>query len=184
MTYTRPGSASAAPPGQRRPKDRAGQCGPVSVASFGILVLALLAGGCSSGVGMMELTSSKQFQQRVLQAKRPVMVHFLKAGCPRCWLLETAMDQLVNDYQDRAVFVKYYLMNIFWTVTNPELKSKYDIAVYPTVVLFVNGQEKRRWVMHYDIRSYRKALDEALSTPAVRTTQAPVAAMLGTTRVP
>jgi thioredoxin-like negative regulator of GroEL len=110
----------------------------------------------------MELENSEQFQQQVLHAKKPVLIHFLKGGCTRCALLETTMEQLANDYRGRVVFAKYCLMNAFWIVTNMELKSRYKIDAYPTAVLFVNGQEKKRWIMYYDIRSYRQALDEAV----------------------
>ena len=103
------------------------------------------------------------------------MVQFYKGGCAWCALLEPALDRLADDYQGRAVFAKYRLMNWLLGVTNWELKSKYDIRWYPTVILFVNGRERKRWVAHYDIKSYRKALDEALSTPARQATPAPVA---------
>ena len=143
---------------------RTGNLGLLSAVGFGLTVLAPLAGGCGGG-NFMALSSSEEFQQQVLQAEKPVMVHFFKSGCSRCTLLEQAMDRMVNDYRDRAVFAKYCLTNIFWIVTNKELKKQYDIRMYPTVVLFVDGQEKMRWVMHYDIESYRKALDEALGIP-------------------
>ncbi len=144
----------------------------VSVAGFSLLVLPLLAGGCGGG-SLIELNGSGQFQQQVVQAKKPVLVHFFKVGCTRCGLLESAMDQLVNDYRGRVVFAKYYLKDFFWVVTNKELQSKYKIDGYPTVSLFVNGQERKRWIMYYDISSYRKALDEALGSPMKRATAAP-----------
>ena len=173
MTCKMSATTSAVLPKCRRLPGCTGRRRLVSVAGFSLIVLSLLPGGCGGG-SLMELNSSEQFHQQVLQAKKPVLVHFFKNGCTRCGLLESAMDQLANDYRGRVVFAKYYLKNFFWIVTNTELQSKYDIGAYPTVVLFVNGQEKKRWIMHYDIKSYRKALDEALGIPAKRATTAPV----------
>jgi thioredoxin 1 len=148
----------------------------VSVAGFGVLLLAFLAGGCSSSSSnLTPLNSSADFQRQVLQADKPVLVQFYKEGCAWCGMLEPALSQLADDYPGRAVFAKYRLMNWLLGVTNWELKSKYDIRWYPTVILFVNGQEKKRWVVQYDIKSYRKALDEALATPTRRATPAAVA---------
>lgn len=139
------------------------------ILNFGLVVLALLTGGCGGGgsnANFMELTSSAQFQQQVLKARKPVLVHFQKGGCTRCASLESAMGPMTNDYRGRVVFAKYHLKNAFWVITNPELQSKYGIDAYPTVLLFVNGQERKRWIMQDDIKSYRRALDEALHTPA------------------
>jgi len=137
------------------------------IAGFGLAVLALLAGGCDGGGGrnLTPIRGSTDFQRKVLQADKPAMMLFYKGGCGWCSLLAPTLDQLADDYRGRAVFARYYLMNQLWGVTNWELKTRYDIRWYPTVILFVNGQEKKRWVVQYDIKSYRKALDEALSAP-------------------
>ena len=142
------------------------------VAGLGLAALALLAGGCGGGK-LTLLPGPRAFQEQVLQADRPVLVQFYKDGCMWCGLLEPALARLAEDYQGRAVFAKYRLMTRSMGVTNWELRTKYGIHWYPTVILFVNGQEKKRWVVAYDIKSYRKALDEALIAPAKRTTAAP-----------
>ncbi len=165
MACTTLAAISAVLPEYRRPAGCTGRSSLGSILSFGLVVLALLTGGCGGG-SFMELTSSAQFQQQVLQARKPVLVHFHKGGCTRCASLESAMGQVVNDYGGRVVFAKYLLKNVFWVITNPELQSKYGIDAYPTVLLFVNGRERKRWIMHDDIKSYRRALDEALHTPA------------------
>jgi thioredoxin 1 len=164
-------TASAVAPACRRLASGAGRRRLVSVAGFGLAALALLAGGCGGG-NLKPLNSSTDFQRQVLHADKPVMVLFYKSGCSWCALLEPALDRLADDYQGRAVFARYCLMNWLGGVTNWEIRTKYDIHWYPTVILFVNGREKNRWVVQYDIKSYRKALDEALSTP---TRQAPPA---------
>ncbi len=53
-------------------------------------------------------------------------------------------------------------MKPYFVVTAKEVKKRYSIAFYPTVVLFVGGQEKKRWVLRNNLSRCRKALDRAL----------------------
>jgi thioredoxin 1 len=172
MTWKTSATASTVVQGYGRLAGRAGGRGLRLVAGFGLIALALPVGGCGGG-SLMSLNGSADFQRQVLQSEKPVMVQFSKTGCTWCALLEPALAQLADDYQGRAVFAKYCLMNWLFGVTNWDLKSKYDIRWYPTVILFVNGREKQRWVAQYDIKSYRKAMDDALRVPTRPATPAP-----------
>jgi thioredoxin-like negative regulator of GroEL len=40
------------------------------------------------------------------------------------------------------------------------------VVLVPTVILFVNGQEKHRWFADYSADSCRKVLDDVLGPPA------------------
>ncbi len=174
MTRETPATGCQALPKCRGFAGRRGRRRFASVAGFSVAVLALLAGGCGGGK-LTQLPGPRTFQEQVLQANRPVLVEFYKDGCMWCGLLEPSLARLAEDYQGRAVFFKYRLMTRSMGVTNWELRTKYGIHWYPTVILFVNGQEKKRWVVSYDTNSYRKALDEALSTKAKPATPARVA---------
>lgn len=156
----------------RRPAhpSRAGRRG--SVAGFGLVFLVLLSGGCGGGK-LIPLNSSADFQRHVLDSRKPVLVQFYKSGCMWCSLQEPALDRLAGDYSGRAVFAKYCLKDWLGSVTNWEIRTKYDIGWYPTVILFVHGREKKRWVTHFDEKSYRKALDEVLGTPKPQAVVAP-----------
>lgn len=169
MTCGKSASPFGTLPEYRGFADSTGRRRLTSAAGFALAALALLAGGCGSR-NLVPLASSRDFQRQVLQANRPVMVQFYKEGCAWCALLEPHLDRLAEEYQGRAVFAKYCLKNWLGGVTNWELRRKYDIGYYPTVILFVNGQMTKKWVVHYDIKSYRKALDEALNVPARRAT--------------
>ena len=48
------------------------------------------------------------------------------------------------------------IMTFFFGVTAPELREGYDISFVPTAILFVNGQEKRRWMLNTTRRSTRR----------------------------
>lgn len=172
MTCDTSETASTASSKNRGLAGRTGAGRLLSVAGLGLAFLTFLTAGCGSR-NMVSLGSSQDFQRQVLDSKKPVLVHFYKSGCPWCSLLEPGLDRLAGDYGGRAVFANYCLKDWLGGVTNWEIRSKYDIGWYPTVILFVNGRERQRWVMHYDVKSYRKALEEVLGTPTRRAAVVP-----------
>ena len=121
-------------------------------------ILALWAGGCSDP-RIVHVDSTEEFDHVVLEANRPVLVHFWKEGCALCGMLAPIMNTLAQEYDGRALIVGYRLMSLIFIPRNPELRARYDIVGYPTAILFVNGEERGRWVIHYDTDDYRKALD-------------------------
>jgi thioredoxin 1 len=129
-------------------------------------VLALVAGGCGPAK-FSRIANEKDFEDYVLRSDRPVLVDFYKGGCASCMVLDPLMDELAEEYKGRVVFAKFELMRFWLEVTCLPIWWKYHIVLYPTVVLFVNGKEKKRWVANYFGFSYRKALDEVagLSAP-------------------
>jgi thioredoxin 1 len=142
----------------------------IAAALLGCTALALLAGGCSPKV--VHLESTTDFQKVVLEANKPVLIHFWKGGCALCGMLAPIIDKLADEYDGRAVVAGYMLMTLVFTSTNEELRDQYDVVVYPTAILFVNGEEKQRWTVNYDVNSYRKALDQYCA-PAPTTQKAP-----------
>jgi thioredoxin-like negative regulator of GroEL len=76
------------------------------------------------------------------------------------------MDQLADEYRGRAVVAAFRAYTFYFGVPCDEIKSRYEVVLVPTVILFVNGQEKHRWFADYSADSYRKVLDEVLGPPA------------------
>lgn len=131
-----------------------------------------VAGGCAGGK-VTRIRDEQEFKQMVLESDRPVLVDFYKGGCATCVPLDGVMDQLVDEYQDRALIAKFETMTAFFGVPSPQIKHRYDIAFFPTAVLFVNGEVKKRWIMRYNLDNYRQELNKyvAPATP----TEAPAA---------
>ncbi len=124
--------------------------------------LSLWLGGCSSQT-LNQLEDQNDFDRLLMQSKQPVLVDFYKDGCPTCVILDPKLVKLAEEYQDRVTFARFKLMEAYFVVKAPELKERYDISYFPTVILFVEGQEKERWVLSYDMDKYRKVLDETVS---------------------
>jgi thioredoxin 1 len=130
------------------------------------LAMAALAGGCNAKV--INPTNTAQFDSQVVRANRPALVLFYKDGCALCGMMSPIMDRLADEYDGKATFANYRLLNLVFISTNPELRDRYEIWGYPTTVLFVDGQVKKKWIMDYSMADYRKALNEALG---IQTTQ-------------
>ncbi len=140
-----------------------------AVAAFA--ALAVLAGGCAGGK-VTRIADEAAFQKIVLGADQPVLVDFYKGGCATCIPLDGVMDQLVEDYKGRAVVAKFETMTGFFGIPSRQIKEKYDIVFFPTAILFVNGQEKKRWIIRYDINRYRKELDQHVPASTTQTASA------------
>lgn len=130
-------------------------------------ILCAVVGGCASGQ-VTTLRDAAQFEQVVFQGDKPVLVDFYKGGCPTCIPVDGIMDKLAEEYKGRAIIAKFLLVQPYLAVTSPEIKDKYDISFFPTVILFVNGRETWRLLRDYDLNDYRKALDEALGVPTTQ----------------
>jgi thioredoxin 1 len=99
----------------------------------------------------------------VKETAKPVLVMFFKGGCASCAALEPAMDDLANEYKDRAVIAKFMILTFTFDVTSRELKDRYGVTFVPHVTLLVNGQEKGHWIMEYNKTVYENALNEAIA---------------------
>jgi thiol-disulfide isomerase/thioredoxin len=129
-----------------------------------IVLTALVAAGCG-GSSLKPIQTETEFQEQVILAKQPVIVDFYKGGCPTCLALDPMLDKLMADYGDRVFFARFEIMKPWFAVTSDTLKKEHRIAYYPTVILFVAGQEKKRWVLNFDSQEYRTVLEEIVGPP-------------------
>lgn len=124
------------------------------------LCLFLPAFGIGCAGGKVEPIASQEDFYQALEADQPLLVDFYKGGCPTCIIVDGIMDDLAEEYAGRVRVTKYEVMAAYFADLAPEVRSQYDITYFPTVVLFVDGKEYERWVLHYDIDDYRAVLDE------------------------
>jgi len=156
--------AREAASGRRLSADSAGRRRLPRRALVACAVLALAAGGCG-GSRLRPIASEGEFTEYVLKADRPVLVEFYKGGCVSCLFIDPCMDQLAGEYPDRVIFAKFELESFWMKITCPPIWKRYRIALFPTVILFVNGQERKRWVVDYSGDSYRQVLNEVARPP-------------------
>ena len=114
----------------------------------------------------LDLAGADEFRDLIARADRPVMMVFNKTGCPTCVLLKPRLQRLADEYGGRVLFARYKHASAWMKVTSWRILKEFKVYFVPTVILFIGGQERKRWVLHYGIDSYRRALDEVLGLPA------------------
>ena len=140
--------------------------------AFGAM-LACLAGGCSNEK-LTTVQNESEFMQLVLESKQPVMVEFSKDSCPTCDVVEPELVKVSKEYAGRIKCYKFMLLDRFFQPYSVTIRENYNLQWVPSVVLFVNGQEKQRWVWDYTGMGmglnvgdrYRHALTELVGPPA------------------
>jgi thioredoxin 1 len=146
-----------------------GRRGPRRAALVACALGIFVAAGCGSS-RLAIIRDEVTFSEQVLKADRPVVVEFSKGGCLWCLFLDSSMDQLAGEYQDRVRFARFELVDAWGKIASETLWKRYRIGLYPTVILFVDGRARKRWVVDYNADNYRKVLDEATGPPTPRKT--------------
>ena len=103
----------------------------------------------------LEITDAT-FEEIVLKSDKPVLVDFWAAWCGPCRMVGPIIDQVSNDYQDKAVVGK---MDVD---ANQEFAAKYGVRNIPTVLVFNNGELVGRQVGVAQKSVYAEAIDSLL----------------------
>lgn len=88
---------------------------------------------------MVNEVTDQDFESKVLQSGKPVLLDFFATWCGPCKLAEPVLEELSNS-QDRVVMAKLDVDK------NPNAPQKYGVLSIPTTVLFKGGQEVDRLV--------------------------------------
>ena len=80
------------------------------------------------------------FDEAVQGADRPVLVELTAAWCPPCRQLEPILDELAAERADDLVVASLD------TDANLEVPRRLGVMSLPTMVLFVDGEERARLV--------------------------------------
>ena len=75
-----------------------------------------------------------EFEAKVLQAEKPVLVEFGAPWCGPCRLLEPVLEELAAEYGDR---VDFYTVDVD---QSPQLAMQQSVMGVPTVMLFREGK--------------------------------------------
>jgi thioredoxin 1 len=78
------------------------------------------------------------FQEKVLNAEKPVLVDFYSDTCIPCKRMAGPLGDVEDEYEDR---ISVYKVNVNY---DEALAEQYQVMSAPTLVVFVNGEEKKR----------------------------------------
>lgn len=80
------------------------------------------------------------FEAKILKSDKVAMVDFWAAWCGPCRMIAPFVEELANEYGDRAVVAKMD------TDANPMTPTKLGIMGIPTLIFFKDGKEFDRMV--------------------------------------
>jgi thioredoxin 1 len=100
----------------------------------------------------LELTDAN-FEELVMKSDKPVLVDFWAVWCGPCRMVGPIVEELANDYGDKAVIGKVDVDN------NPEISAKFGIRNIPTLLFFKNGEIVDKQVGAAPKQTFAETLD-------------------------
>lgn len=100
----------------------------------------------------LEITDAN-FEEVVLKSDKPVLVDFWAAWCGPCRMVGPIIEEISNDYKDKAVVGKVDVD------THQQWAAKYGVRNIPTVLVFSKGELINRQVGVSPKAVYTEALD-------------------------
>ncbi|MCP4541905.1 MAG: thioredoxin [Chloroflexi bacterium] len=97
--------------------------------------------------------TDETFEEKVLKAKKPVLVDFWAEWCGPCKAIAPAVEAIADEYKDRLQVAK---MDVDTSTKTP---GGLGIRGIPTLILFKGGAEVKRIVGN---RSKEKLIEELL----------------------
>jgi len=84
----------------------------------------------------VQSVTDENFEEEVLKSDKPVLVDFWAIWCGPCKMLAPIVDEVADEFSDRAKVVN---LNVD---ENAQTSSKYNIKGIPTLLLFNGGEIK------------------------------------------
>ena len=101
---------------------------------------------------MAEHISKDNFTQKVIEAKKPVLVDFFASWCGPCQVMAPIVDELSDELKDKADIYKVDIKQ------NSALANEYSVMAIPTLLVFKDGKVTKQ----FNGISSREELTEAL----------------------
>ncbi|MCH8889797.1 MAG: thioredoxin [Myxococcales bacterium] len=94
------------------------------------------------------------FDAEVINSDIPVLVDFWAEWCQPCRMLTPTMEELADEYKGKVKIGKLD------TDSNRYVSIKYGISAIPTIILFQDGEVKKKFVGLTPKDQFAAALDE------------------------
>ena len=87
---------------------------------------------------MSEVVSSADFQKKVLEADKPVLVDFFATWCGPCKRVAPVLDEVAKEVAGKAEVYKVDIDQ------SQDMAAKYRVNSVPTMILFKNGEPAKK----------------------------------------
>lgn len=101
--------------------------------------------------------TDSDFDQRVLEADKPVVVDFWATWCKPCVMVAPILDELAEEYNERINFVKVDVEE------NPKIAARYGIMSIPALFIFKNGEPVTHLIGFRPKAELKRNLDATLT---------------------
>jgi len=102
----------------------------------------------------------EDYDQKVINAShgQPILVDLWADWCMPCLVIAPRLEALVEEYEGRLKLAKLEVD----AGENMRLAGKYQVRGFPTVILFIDGEEKGRFHGTKPLSFLREFVDEYL----------------------
>lgn len=103
----------------------------------------------------MELKlNSENFESEVLNANEKVLVDFYADWCGPCKMMAPVIEELAEELQEKAKVGKINVDE------STDIATQYDVMSIPTIIIFKNGKEVKRFI---GVRDKQELLNEVVN---------------------
>lgn len=99
----------------------------------------------------------EEFETRVLKADHPVLLEFWAPWCGPCRKIAPVVGEAIEHFQGRVRLLKVN------TDESTELPLRLNVASIPTLILFVDGVERARFVGRSGVEGMQEGVEKALA---------------------
>lgn len=92
-------------------------------------------------MGLINITTRDEFEEKVLKNKKTVLVDFWAIWCPPCRAMTPILESTAKNLDKTVDVIK---VNIEESKDNNQLALEYGVQSIPNIVIFKNGKEAHR----------------------------------------